>query len=231
MFYNQMKQGHFLARPNRFLAQVEIAGRVEICHVKNTGRCRELLIPGAAVYVQEHDDSRRKTKFSLIAVQKGSLLVNMDSQAPNKVAAEWLLQEEPWGKIKLFKPECRHGNSRFDFYLETDSRKLFIEVKGVTLEQNGEAVFPDAPTQRGVKHLSELIGCLQAGYEAAVLFVVQFGGARCFRPNYATHREFAVMLKQAAAAGVQVKAAECLVTPESLRITGEIPVLLDDENK
>ncbi len=227
MLYSNIQHGYFLSRPNRFIAHVEIDGTAEICHVKNTGRCRELLTERAVVYVQQHDDSKRKTKYSLIAVRKGNLLINMDSQAPNKAVAEWLADRQPFGKIKVMKPECRHGNSRFDFYLETEKRKMFIEVKGVTLENNGIAMFPDAPTARGVKHLQELRDCLRQGYAAAVIFVIQFTGAKVFRPNYATHPEFAKALRDVQAAGVEVMALECAVTPESMYIKGPVEVQLD----
>jgi sugar fermentation stimulation protein A len=228
MLYSNIQQGYFLSRPNRFIAHVEINGVTEICHVKNTGRCRELLTERAVVYVQQHDDSKRKTKYSLIAVRKGNLLINMDSQAPNKAVAEWLTEKQPFGEIRVMKPECRHGNSRFDFYLETEKRKIFIEVKGVTLENDGIAMFPDAPTARGVKHLQELTDCLQQGYEAAVIFVIQFTGAKLFRPNYATHPEFAQALRAAQAAGVQVVALECTVTPESMYIGKSVPLQLTE---
>lgn len=226
MLYSNIQQGYFLSRPNRFIAHVEINGVTEICHVKNTGRCRELLTERAVVYVQQHDDSKRKTKYSLIAVRKGNLLINMDSQAPNKAVAEWLTEKQPFGEIRVMKPECRHGNSRFDFYLETEKRKIFIEVKGVTLENDGIAMFPDAPTARGVKHLQELTDCLQQGYEAAAIFVIQFTGAKLFKPNYATHPEFAQALRSAQAAGVQVVALECTVTPESMYIGKSVPLQL-----
>lgn len=228
MLYSNIQQGYFLSRPNRFIAHVEINGVTEICHVKNTGRCRELLTERAVVYVQQHDDSKRKTKYSLIAVRKGNLLINMDSQAPNKAVAEWLTEKQPFGEIRVMKPECRHGNSRFDFYLETEKRKIFIEVKGVTLENDGIAMFPDAPTARGVKHLQELTDCLQHGYEAAAIFVIQFTGAKLFKPNYATHPEFAQALRAAQSAGVQVMALECTVTPESMCIGKSVPLQLTE---
>lgn len=228
MLYSNIQQGYFLSRPNRFIAHVEINGVTEICHVKNTGRCRELLTKRAVVYVQQHDDSKRKTKYSLIAVRKGNLLINMDSQAPNKAVAEWLTDKQPFGEIRVMKPECRHGNSRFDFYLETEKRKIFIEVKGVTLENHGIAMFPDAPTARGVKHLQELTDCLQQGYEAAAIFVIQFTGAKLFEPNYATHPEFAQALRAAQVAGVQVMALECTITPESMCIGKSVPLQLTE---
>ena len=226
MQYNNIQQATFLRRPNRFIAHIEVDGREEVCHVKNTGRCRELLTDRATIYVQHHDDSKRKTKYSLIAVEKGKLLVNMDSQAPNKVVGEWLLEQEPFGKVKLLKPECTYGSSRFDFYLETEAEKFFIEVKGVTLEEDGVVRFPDAPTERGVKHLQELCACKEAGYKAAVIFVVQIEGMQYFEPNDKTHPQFGEALRQAQSAGVEVLAYECKVTPDSLVIDKAIPVKL-----
>ena len=226
MRYTNIMAGKFLARPNRFIAHVEIAGREEIVHVKNTGRCKELLLPGATVYVQHFPEGKRKTKYDLIAVEKQNLLINMDSQAPNKVVQEWLEREEPFGKMTYLKPECRHGASRFDFYLETATKKMFIEVKGVTLEENGVVLFPDAPTERGVKHVQELCHCLEQGYEAAIIFVVQMSGSRYFTPNRRTHAAFATALEQAAASGVQLMALTCAVTPDSLIINGTLPIHL-----
>ena len=172
MRYEKMEPAVFLERPNRFVAYVEQAGRREICHVKNTGRCRELLVPGAELYVQRSDNPARKTALDLIAVKKGSQWVNMDSQAPNKAAAEWLRQGGLGCREITIRPEYKYGDSRFDFFLEADGRKAFMEVKGVTLEEDGIARFPDAPTERGVKHIRELIRCLDAGYEAYVFFVI-----------------------------------------------------------
>ena len=226
MRYTNITAGKFLARPNRFIAHVEIAGREEIVHVKNTGRCKELLLPGATVYVQHFPKGKRKTKYDLIAVEKQNLLINMDSQAPNKVVQEWLMEQEPFGKITYLKPECKHGDSRFDFYLETEAKKMFIEVKGVTLEEKGVVMFPDAPTERGVKHVQELCHCLEQGYEAAIVFVVQMSGMRYFTPNRRTHAAFAEALERAEACGVRMLALSCEVTPESLAINGEIPIHL-----
>ena len=235
MRYTNIMAGKFLARPNRFIAHVEIAGREEIVHVKNTGRCKELLLPGATVYVQYFPAGKRKTKYDLIAVEKvvqdgvgeqQTLLINMDSQAPNKVVQEWLEREEPFGKMTYLKPECKHGDSRFDFYLETEAKKMFIEVKGVTLEEKGVVMFPDAPTERGVKHVQELCHCLEQGYEAAIVFVVQMSGMRYFTPNRRTHAAFAEALERAEACGVGMLALSCEVTPESLAINGEIPIHL-----
>ena len=226
MHYSNIQRATFLRRPNRFIAHIEVDGREEVCHVKNTGRCRELLTDRATIYVEHHDNPKRKTKYSLITVEKGDLLINMDSQAPNKVVGEWLLEKEPFGKVKLLKPECTYGASRFDFYLETEAEKIFIEVKGVTLEEAGIVRFPDAPTERGIKHLEELRVCVEAGYKAAVIFVVQMEGMQHFEPNDKTHPQFGEALRQARKAGVQVLAYECKVTPSSLEITKSIPVML-----
>ena len=226
MRYDNTMKAIFLRRPNRFIAHIEVDGREEVCHVKNTGRCRELLTDRATIYVEHHDNPNRKTKYSLIAVEKGDLLINMDSQAPNKVVGEWLLAKEPFGKVKLLKPECTYGSSRFDFYLETEAEKIFIEVKGVTLEEDGIVRFPDAPTERGVKHLEELCACVEAGYKAAVIFVVQMEGMQHFEPNDRTHLQFGEALRQARKAGVEVLAYECKVTPSSLEITKSIPIVL-----
>lgn len=229
MQYTNVMVGKFIARPNRFIAHVEIAGREEIVHVKNTGRCKELLLPGVTVYVQHFPEGKRKTKYDLIAVEKQNILINMDSQAPNKVVQEWLVAKEPFGKITYLKPECKHGDSRFDFYLETEAKKIFIEVKGVTLEEKGVVMFPDAPTERGVKHVQELRHCLEQGYEAVVIFVVQMEGMRYFTPNRRTHAAFAEALERAEACGVKLLALTCAVTPDSLTINGAIPVQLGAE--
>jgi len=226
MHYSNIQRATFLRRPNRFIAHIEVDGREEVCHVKNTGRCRELLTDRATIYVEHHDNTKRKTKYSLIAVEKGDLLINMDSQAPNKVVGEWLLAKEPFGKVKLLKPECTYGSSRFDFYLETEAEKIFIEVKGVTLEEDGIVRFPDAPTERGIKHLEELRACVEAGYKAVVIFVVQMEGMQHFEPNDKTHPQFGEALRQVRKAGGEVLAYECKVTPSSLKITKSIPVML-----
>lgn len=220
MRYPNTKEGIFLKRPNRFIAHVEVDGNVKICHVKNTGRCRELLTEGARVIVQECDHPGRKTKFDLISVWKGERLVNMDSQAPNKVFKEWAETSGYFQGLRLIKPEQKYGNSRFDFYLETETRKLFVEVKGVTLEANGVVRFPDAPTQRGVKHLNELMACLEDGYEALVVFIVQMKGVRHFEPNDAMHPEFGEALRLLSERGGEVIAVDCAVT-ESALVAGE----------
>ena len=226
MRYEKMEPAVFLERPNRFVAYVERAGRREICHVKNTGRCRELLVPGAELYVQRSDNPARKTALDLIAVKKGSQWVNMDSQAPNKAAAEWLRQGGLGCREITILPEYKYGDSRFDFFLEADGRKAFMEVKGVTLEEDGIARFPDAPTERGVKHIRELIRCLDAGYEAYVFFVIQMKGVRAFEPNDRTHPAFGEALREAAKKGVQILAYDCVVRPDEMSIDQRIEVWL-----
>ena len=231
MQYQTVKNAVFLSRPNRFIARVELEGAEETVHVKNTGRCRELLVPGAAVYLSEGTNPARKTRFELIAVEKARpgqppLLVNMDAQAPNAVFREWAEGGGFVPGLTLLRPETVWGNSRFDFYWEAGARKGFVEVKGVTLEEDGHARFPDAPTQRGVKHLEELIACQEEGYEAAVCFVIQMPGMRDFAPNDATHPAFGAALRRAAEAGVRVLAMECAVTPDTLTVTAPVPVLL-----
>lgn len=226
MRYEKMEPAVFLERPNRFVAYVEQAGRREICHVKNTGRCRELLVPGAELYVQRSDNPARKTALDLISVKKGSQWVNMDSQAPNKAAAEWLRQGGLGCRKITIRPEYKYGDSRFDFFLEADGRKAFMEVKGVTLEEDGIARFPDAPTERGVKHIRELIRCLDAGYEAYVFFVIQMKGVRAFEPNDRTHPAFGEALREAAKKGVQILAYDCVVRPDEMSIDQRIEVWL-----
>lgn len=271
MTYRDIHAARFLSRPNRFIARVELDGREETVHVKNTGRCKELLLPGRTVYLEGSASPGRKTGFDLVAVEKlrpgkPPLLINMDAQAPNKVFGEWMAAGLGAGlglpKPSLLRPETTWGNSRFDFYWEQSpeppdnktnvsretprgkapapppkaggkgegygaARKGFIEVKGCTLEENGLALFPDAPTQRGVKHLLELIACREAGYEAAVCVVIQMAGMAAFSPNDRTHPAFGAALREAARAGVRVLAVECAVTPDSLTMTGRtVPVEL-----
>ena len=231
MKYNRVIPGVFLKRPNRFIAHVCIHGKEEVCHVKNTGRCKELLVPGYTVYCAVSDNPNRKTKFDLIAVEKkvesSTLLINMDSQAPNAAVKEWLASgASPFGQIDLLKPECRHGNSRFDFYLECNKRKIFIEVKGVTLEDDGVVLFPDAPTERGVKHVHELIQCHGEGYETYILFVVQMERARYFTPNRKTHPEFADALCEAKQADVELLAYMCTVSPDEMKMDKPLEIKL-----
>lgn len=227
MNYPAIRPARFLSRPNRFVAFVELDGAVHKVHVKNTGRCRELLVPGATVYLARGDNPDRKTAYDLVAVEKGPLLVNMDSQAPNRVFAQWARAGRFRPGLTLLRPETVWGHSRFDFYWESDTgRRGFAEVKGVTLEENGHARFPDAPTLRGVKHLEELTLCRQAGFEATVCFVVQMEGMTDVAPNDATHPAFGEALRRAAAAGVEVLALGCRVTPHSLEPGDPLPVCL-----
>ena len=226
MRYEHMEPARFVSRPNRFVAYVEQNGRQEICHVKNTGRCKELLLPGAELYVQRSDNPARKTALDLISVKKGEQWVNMDSQAPNKVVAEWLKAGGLGATDIDVKPECKYENSRFDFYLEYAGRQAFMEVKGVTLEEDGVARFPDAPTERGVKHMEELMRCVEDGYDAYVCFVIQMKGVTRLEPNDRTHPAFGETLRRAAEAGVKVLAYDCLVKPDELKIDREIKVCL-----
>ena len=298
MKYSKVVPGIFIKRPNRFVAHVMINGNEEVCHVKNTGRCKELLIPSCTVYCAVSDNPQRKTKFDLIAVEKikngrafvtaetasaansnarlapkgksnakatNTLLVNMDSQAPNAAVKEWLASgASPFGQIDFLKPECKHGNSRFDFYLEikeqnalaqqneiadnsssqrigndhktidadtnqilkSKTRKIFVEVKGVTLEQDSVVLFPDAPTERGVKHVHELIQCHGEGYETYILFVVQMDHASYFTPNRKTHPQFADALCEAKQAGVQLLAYTCKITPDEMVMDKPVPIKL-----
>ena len=241
MQYNHIRKAIFLDRPNRFIAHVLLEGKIQTVHVKNTGRCKELLVPGATVYLEESDNPARKTKYDLIAVEKvvtdentasqKTLLINMDSQAPNKVAAEWIRKTKTYfPKLTLLKPEYTLGDSRFDFYAEYEDNdglhhKSLIEVKGCTLEKNGIALFPDAPTLRGLKHVRELSALSKSGdYECMVLIIVQMKGCKFFTPNRETHADFADVLKEAKAAGVKIIAVECEVTPDTLLAKDKIEV-------
>ena len=220
-----MVSGIFLARPNRFVAHVQINGETEICHVKNTGRCRELLPAGAKVWCRESDNPARKTRFDLITVQKGERLINMDSQAPNLAAKEWLAAGG-LGDISDLRPETVHGDSRFDFSFVKDGKRCFLEVKGVTLENDGICAFPDAPTERGAKHLKGLARAAGEGYGAYVLFVVQMEKVQYLHPNDATDPAFGRALREAAAAGVQILAMDCRVLPNAMIINESLPVVL-----
>lgn len=226
MQYGKILPARFLSRPNRFVARVEAEGEELVCHVKNTGRCRELLVPGATVWLEESPNPSRKTKFDLIAVEKGGRLINMDAQAPNKVFGEWASAGGFREGLTLLRPETTYGSSRFDFYWESSKSRGFVEVKGVTLEEDGVVRFPDAPTLRGVKHLDELVKAHEAGYEAAVCFVIQMENVRWFAPNDETHPEFGQALRKAAAAGVEILAMDCAVTPQSLTIGKSVPIRL-----
>ena len=225
MHYDNMVPGVFLQRPNRFIAHVQIGGAEVVCHVKNTGRCRELLVPGAKVWCQRNDDPKRKTQYDLIAVEKGSRLINMDSQAPNKAAGEWLAAGG-LGQLSELRAETVFEDSRFDFSFLRHGQKCYLEVKGVTLEQDGICAFPDAPTLRGVKHLNGLIKAARQGYGAYVLFVIQMSDVRYLHPNDATDPAFGQALREAAAAGVKILAVDCLVTENTMELGREVPVVL-----
>lgn len=225
MRYEKMVPGIFLSRPNRFIAHIEIAGKPEICHVKNTGRCRELLPQGAKVWCLDALSPTRKTRYDLITVQKGKRLINMDSQAPNAAAKEWLLAGG-LGRIEDLRPETRWGDSRFDFAFQKEGKSCFLEVKGVTLETDGVCAFPDAPTERGVKHLQELTKLAQQGYGAYVLFVIQMADVKHLHPNDATDPAFGNALRQAHDAGVQILAMDCEVTPDTMVIRKPVEVRL-----
>lgn len=227
MKYDNIITGEFISRPNRFIAEARIDGRIHRCHVKNTGRCRELLIPGACLYLQKAVGPNRKTHFDLIAVHKGNTVVNIDSQAPNKVVKEWIEEGGLFEKIRLLKTEFKYGNSRFDLYAEADGGKNLIEVKGVTLERDGAALFPDAPTERGVKHINELCRCAHEGYGAYIFFVVQMKGVKYFAPNYETHAAFGEALTRAEKCGVNILCADCFVSPDEIRIDAAVPVRLN----
>ena len=228
MKYQTIVPAKFIERPNRFVAYVELAGKREKVHVKNTGRCRELLRPGVQVYLAGSDNPKRATAYDLVAVEKNGQIVNMDSQAPNKVVGEWLLREQLFPGLIAVHPERGYGNSRFDFYVETKEERIFLEVKGVTLEENGVVQFPDAPSQRAVKHLEELIQAGREGYKTCVIFVIQMRGVQYLLPNRKTHRAFAETLAKARAAGVELYAYECAVTADSMEITNPVPVFLDE---
>lgn len=223
MHYGEVVRGTFLSRPNRFIARVMLEEGEAVCHVKNTGRCRELLVPGAPVYLEAAENPARKTRWDLIAVEKGELLINMDAQAPNKVFGEWAAAGNFLPDLTAIRPEFTWEDSRFDFLLEDAQGKIFVEVKGVTLEEDGEVRFPDAPTERGVKHLRGLQRAVEQGHRAAVFFVIQMKGPTRFRPNDATHPAFGAALREAAGNGVDVYAYDCLVTPDGLTLDAPVP--------
>ena len=225
MHYTDMTPGIFLSRPNRFIAHIEIHGKEEICHVKNTGRCKELLPPGALVWCQRSDAPKRKTKYDLITVKKGARLINMDSQAPNIAAKEWLLQGG-LGQISDLRSETTHGDSRFDLSFTKDGKPCFLEVKGVTLEDDGICAFPDAPTTRGVKHLQGLARAAQEGHGAYVLFVIQMEDVRYLHPNDQTDPAFGKALREAAAQGVQLLAMSCQTTEDTMTLHTSVPIVL-----
>ncbi|MEG2984095.1 MAG: DNA/RNA nuclease SfsA [Peptostreptococcaceae bacterium] len=231
MIYENMIEATFLKRPNRFIAHCIVNGKEEIVHVKNTGKCRELLVPGCSVYLQEHDNPNRKTKFSLISVIKGNRLINMDSQVPNKVVYEALLNNSivlPGldEEITFIKCEKTYKSSRFDIYIETENKKAFVEVKGVTLEENGVVLFPDAKTERGLKHINELIEARKNSYLSYIFFLVQMDGVKYFTPNTKMHDEFARALENASLNGVNIISYDCNVTCDSISIKEKVKIIL-----
>lgn len=226
MKYENIVKGVFLSRPNRFIARVLIDGEEETVHVKNTGRCRELLTDRAEVFLSRSSNPERKTKYDLIAVKKGDKLINMDSQIPNDVAGEWLKKGNLFSEDAIIKREVTYGKSRFDFYIEDGEDRIFLEVKGVTLENEGVAMFPDAPTERGVKHINELVSAVENGYKGYILFVIQMEEVHLFKPNDITHKAFGDALRQAQKTGVEIIAMNCKVTENSIEIYKEIKVEL-----
>lgn len=231
MKYDNVVSAKFIERPNRFIAKVDIDGKIETVHVKNTGRCKEILIPGCTVYLSGTKNPARKTKFDLIAVEKNRknfspLLINMDSQAPNQAMEEWLKKGNLFSMTANIRREVKYNNSRFDFFVSDGDRKIFLEVKGVTLEEKGVALFPDAPTDRGIKHINELMKCMTDGYEAYLIFVIQMKEIIQFSPNYKTHVEFGKVVCEAQKAGVNIIAVDCRVTSNSMVIDEYVPVKL-----
>ena len=227
MKYKKVVEGRFISRPNRFIAYVEINGKTETVHVKNTGRCKELLTDNATVFLSVSDNPARKTKYDIIAVKKGELLINVDSQIPNDVCEKWLEKGFLFSQNATIKREHTYKSSRFDFYIEDGERKIFLEVKGCTLENDGIASFPDAPTERGVKHIKELVSAVNDGYEAYIFFVIQMKGVKEFRSNDITHKAFGDALREAKRKGVNILAYDSLVTPDSIEIDREIYINLD----
>lgn len=226
MIYDNIVKGKFISRPNRFIANVEIMGKKEVVHVKNTGRCKELLTAGATVFCEKSNNPNRKTQYDLISVYKGERLINMDSQAPNKVFYEYLQSGKCYKDLTYIKGEYTYGDSRIDFYCESEKEKFLIEVKGVTLENDGVVMFPDAPTLRGIKHIDELIKAKENGYRTAVAFVIQMDNVKYFTPNKATHKDFADALKRAEKAGVEILCLDCTVTENTLKINDKVEYIL-----
>lgn len=226
MKYKNIVMGRFIKRLNRFVALCEIDGSETYCHVKNTGRCGEILIEGAECFLEKSDNPERKYQYSLVTVRKGDRLINIDSQAPNKAVGEFLSEGKLFSDIAEIRDEKTFGKSRFDFYFEHKNKKAFLEVKGVTLEKDGRVFFPDAPTERGTKHLNELRRCIEEGYEAYALFVVQMKNVGSFSPNEETDPAFASALRNAAENGVKILCYDCLVTENEMIIKDEIPVIL-----
>lgn len=226
MRYQNIRKGIFKKRENRFIALIEIDGKIEKCHVKNTGRCKELLVFNVEVFVEENFSEKRKTRFSLISVIKNNKLINMDSQAPNKAVSEWIKSGGLFNGVNLLKSEVKFQNSRFDFYAEKDNSHIFIEVKGVTLEENKIVRFPDAPTKRGVKHIFELCDAVKQGYNSYIIFVIQMSDVLWFEPNYQTHSEFGEALKYAENQGVIILAYSCKVGSDFMEIDKKVKIKL-----
>ena len=229
MRYEKIVTGTFVSRPNRFIAMVGVAGTIEKCHVKNTGRCKEILVPGARVILSVSDNPGRKTKYDLIAAYKGEMLINIDSQAPNIVFGEYIPGSGLFGSNPRVHPEYTYGDSRFDFYIESGERRCLAEVKGVTLEDGGVCRFPDAPTERGAKHLRGLMRASEEGYECYAVFIIQMKPAILFAPNYETHEEFGTLLQDAEKTGVKILVYSCDVTPDSVSISSPVPYRLGKE--
>jgi sugar fermentation stimulation protein A len=227
MRYENVLLGRFLSRPNRFVAHVLLETGLEVCHVKNTGRCRELLVKGAAVVLSQSRNPARKTRYYLVAVYKGDRLINIDSQAPNRIFREWAEAGNFLPDLRLIRPEYRYGQSRLDFYAEAGEKKCLIEVKGVTLEENGAVKFPDAPTLRGAKHMRELAEALREGYECYAFFIIQMSCVKGFTPNWDTDPAFSQALCDARQSGVHVLAYDCLVGEDAIRMGEPVPVFLN----
>ena len=226
ILYKNIKKGVFVSRQNRFVAIVTVDGQNKVCHVKNTGRCRELLIQGVTVLLEKCGGNNRKTEYDLVAVYKGQELINIDSQAPNKVFGEWIKERGFFGETTLIRAETTYKNSRFDYYIENNDQKIFVEIKGVTLENDGVAMFPDAPTERGIKHLSELADAVKNGYASYVFFIIQMKNCRYFTPNVKTHPQFAQALIKVEKTGVNICCVDCEVFEEGFSIKNFVEVRL-----
>lgn len=224
MQYDNIRRGQFISRPNRFIANILVNGKEEICHVKNTGRCTELLVPGAIIFVREVKNDRRRTKFDLVSVFKGERLVNIDSQIPNNIFREWIESNNYFPGLSLVKPEYKYRNSRLDYYLEAGDRKIMVEIKGVTLEKDGATFFPDAPTERGIKHINDLCHAITEGYEAYLIFIIQMKNVLYFAPNRETHPAFADAVLRSVDMGVQLLALDCDVTADSITVGNYVKV-------
>lgn len=224
MQYDNIRRGQFISRPNRFIANILVNGKEEICHVKNTGRCTELLVPGAIIFVREVKNDRRRTKFDLVSVFKGERLVNIDSQIPNNIFREWIESNNYFPGLSLVKPEYKYRNSRLDYYLEAGDQKIMVEIKGVTLEKDGAAFFPDAPTERGIKHINDLCHAITEGYEAYLIFIIQMKNVLYFAPNRETHPAFADAVLRSVDMGVQLLALDCDVTADSITVGNYVKV-------